>query len=232
MTPLREALLSHMVYDPNAEGGDEKEYTVRSIYFDDKNLRYFYQKEFNHSNRKKIRLRGYGYNPQSKVVMEIKRKFAGAGTKNRVFVDYSDSVNAIRSGSAVSGCEDESMFLYHILRYRLKPTANVVYDREPFMMPYFTENNLRVTFDKNLRYSYYPEVEGLFNDSAMVRVGIKSFILEIKFNDFYPSWLRSIISSLGLRRSPASKYAISISSSPIIKSGLHSYQKYKSVGAF
>jgi len=221
-----------MDYDPHTLISPDKSYTVRSIYFDDKYLRYYYQKEFNHGNRKKVRLRGYGYNPESDVVMEIKRKYSGAGTKNRIFVDYPEAIRAIKNCTMVKGTDAENMFLYHIIRYRLYPTVNVVYDREAFMMPYETANNLRVTFDKNLRFSHLPDIDSLFMNGSLLDASGTNFILEIKFNHFFPEWLGHIVANLALKRSPASKYAICVSRSPILRSGVYRYNYYRTVKDF
>ncbi|GAB5464732.1 MAG: polyphosphate polymerase domain-containing protein [Candidatus Kapaibacteriales bacterium] len=214
---LRALLLTQMIYDENVDE-ETKEYTVRSIYFDDKHLRYYHQKAFNHTDRKKVRLRGYGESPESKVVMEIKRKSSGSGTKDRHFVDYSQALESIQNKRVVSGSDDEVKFIYHIIRYQLHPTANIIYDREPFMERYETKNNLRITFDKNLRYKFMPRVDKLFSNESLVRAGGNNFILEVKFNYHFPEWLEQIVSSIGIRRSPASKYAISLDSSPLMRS--------------
>jgi SPX domain protein involved in polyphosphate accumulation len=224
---LRDELKPYMEYDEHARHLPNNAYTVRSIYFDDKNLRYFYQKEYNHAERKKIRLRGYGHLSDSKVVMEIKRKFSGAGIKNREFLDYTKAVESIKSGSRISGNSDETMFLYHIIRYSLFPTVNVVYDREAFMTHLESKNNLRVTMDMNLRYLSMPNLDQLFNQRDLKQVHISKFILEVKFNDFYPQWLQDSVSRLGLKRSPASKYSICIRHSHPWRTGMMRYLRHK-----
>jgi hypothetical protein len=99
-------------------------------------------------------------------------------------------------------------FFYHYHCDRLRPVVLVIYEREAFLGRH--DETIRVTFDKNLRSIAFPSVDDLYSDDRARRALKDSFILEVKFNDHYPEWMKKVIGTLGLKRQSASKYVISI----------------------
>jgi len=73
--------------------------------------------------------------------------------------------------------------------------------------------NLRITFDKNLRFYDKPNMSSLYQDTDLEPGLPNHFVLEIKFNNGYPKWLQNIVQELGLIRRSVSKYTICIDSS-------------------
>lgn len=192
-------------------------YTVRSIYLDTLALDYYHQKEAGLQHRKKLRLRGYGA-PQAGgcAFLEIKRKSDMAVSKSRCPVPYQQIRALFASGDVdthvlpVPGfpqaAEEARHFFYHVYRYALHPTALVVYEREAFYQGF--DPTVRLTFDKQLRSRLYPEVEELFGDEELTPSLPGHFILEIKFSERFPSFLRAILEEFHLERQALSKYTI------------------------
>ncbi len=202
------------------------EYTVRSIYFDTPDLECYFQKVAGIKRRNKVRLRGYnGGGAQSRVFFEIKKKVDDPLYKHRAALTYDEAQQVI------NGCQLDDLpiaadptsevyqearrFLYHLHARRMQPVVTVIYEREPFE-PLFPdeENDLRITFDKNLRTIPAPALDALFVETNARSVNPGSFILEVKFNRAMPNWTKSVITALGLTRGSASKYALCMEAHP------------------
>lgn len=219
---LRKLVSPFMNVDKHAAQNDGNHYTVRSIYFDNQDFDFYVEKMDHIKHRKKVRLRGYDKgNADSRVFLEIKRKYEMPIMKNRAPLTFDQSLgifeNRYKVDDVVSNSkkfpnavDDAKRFFYQINTLRLKPVVTVAYEREPFVEKVDTPNNLRVTFDKHLRSSPFPTVDQLY-DEPRVKYSIEGFlILEVKFNQYYPSWMKPIIGVLGVRWQSASKYCISI----------------------
>ncbi|MFN0121221.1 MAG: VTC domain-containing protein [Blastocatellia bacterium] len=228
---LRALLAPHMAVDAFAQlsGG---EYTVRNIYFDTPAMDCYFQKINGVKRRDKLRLRGYNDGgPDAPVFFEVKEKVDEPLRKHRASLRY-DAAQAVLAGKSLDDVaitpgrngdarEQARMFMYKMHTRRMRPVVRVVYDREPFeeIFP-DPDNDLRVTFDKNLRSAPLPQPDALFAESVMEPVMSGNFILEIKFNQRMPAWIATLVKSLGLTRESASKYAMCIEAHPEITAGI------------
>jgi len=187
-------------------------------------LKHYYEKVAGLKHRKKVRLRGYDFDPNSIVFFEVKRKFEEPGMKNRFSTNYYDALRMINERTITTDNEDLNKFFFQVMSYNLRPIVNVIYDREPYTEIHPTQNNLRITFDKNLRSVAYPKIDSLFIDDDIKPAMLDYFILEIKFDNFLPSWVRNMSESLSLKRESASKYVICIDShKSIVKQSRFAY---------
>ncbi|MBN2424216.1 MAG: polyphosphate polymerase domain-containing protein [Calditrichaceae bacterium] len=214
---LRQALMPFLFYDVYAERSADKQYTVRSIYFDTSRLRYYHEKIDGIKIRKKIRIRGYDtLNGQDLVFLEIKRKYENYISKNRAGIRYIHLPELFQTGKTgelivpkpdpETAKEDARRFLHHVFKNNLRPTVLVAYDREAYFSKF--NSGLRITIDKNLRYLAFPALSDLFEDEKL-QFAQKGFsTLEIKFHHGYPDWLREILKQFHLSRQALSKYTI------------------------
>ncbi len=211
----RVAALSEMDPHARARGG----YTVRSIYFDTAGLECYQLKVAGVKRRNKVRLRGYNYGDgHSKVFFEIKKKVDEPLYKNRAGLPYGLAVQLLRGlpfrleqgapGFNMADLRDAQRFLYHIFARKLQPVVNVIYEREPYQFKIDPVNDLRITFDKDLRAVRAPGIEELFVDKQPVTALPGHFIMEVKFNQYLPAWIRQLVVSMGLKKGPASKYIL------------------------
>ncbi len=216
---LRMLIQPFVKIDSYMNEGGPSGYTVRSIYFDSSRYDYFHEKEDGLKVRKKIRIRGYNtYSPENTVFLEIKRKNEKQIFKNRAPVTFRNlkrlmtTCDSEKYVIALDGLKnavsDSKRFLFHVLKNGLHPLVLVVYNREAFFGKY--DRSLRITFDKNLRSSIRPELENLFTEEHIKYSLTNKFILEVKFIDVFPSWMKLIIKSLGLQLQSTSKYTICI----------------------
>jgi hypothetical protein len=204
------------------------EYTVRSIYFDTPDLECYFHKLHGVKRRNKVRLRGYNVGDgHSLVFFEIKKKVDEPLHKNRAALGYAEAREALRGKPldevavtvtrSADAIEDAQRFIYHVRARRMQPVITVIYEREPYQAIFVDEeNDLRITFDKNLRTVARPALDALFEERNARLVGKRHFILEVKFNRYLPNWVKAVTGSLGLTRSSASKYALCVEAYPEI----------------
>lgn len=216
---FRSRLRPFVNIDKYAQGLPNNEYKVRSVYYDTGQLDYYAEKDAGVKIRKKFRIRGYGDTPENATLfMEVKRKSNEIVWKNRAPLKHQDIKELLFKGNSnklvmtndkfPKAVDDANVFLYYMYREYLVPMVLVVYDREPFISKF--NNDLRITFDKNIRSKVCNNIDDLFclhKDSYYLR---DYFVLEVKFNYGFPLWLSNIIREFGLVREAVSKYSMSI----------------------
>lgn len=227
---LRSTLLPFLRPDSFAAQQPNGMYTVRSIYFDTPGFEMYHTKIEGIAHRMKVRLRGYNKGDDSSpVFMEIKRKYEGPILKNRAHTTYGVVRQLFKPGAAFEDYADQiknpdnaRRFFYQILSKNLRPVVNVIYEREPYLGKNTNiENDFRLTFDLHLRSVSYPSVNQLFDESGAVFAFPGFFILEVKFNQYCPDWIKPILEDFQMRKEPASKYVGTINSNPFIKPFRH-----------
>lgn len=199
------------------------QYTVRSIYFDTPNFDALHEKIEGMENRKKLRIRGYNtYQKGCEVFLEIKKKTGNRISKNRALTQFDKLSHTLETGdiAPMSGIvsermlNDASKFFFNMKKRGQKPVNLVVYEREPYHGKFNSE--VRITFDKNIRASLFPELSELYSNNNLSLIWKDSFIMEVKyFEGGMPSWVKSIINEFGLRHEALSKYAAAFYSKEI-----------------
>jgi VTC domain-containing protein len=214
---LRKAVMPHVEFDQHIDSERSNSYTVRSIYYDTFAMDAYWEKIEGIPHRKKYRIRGYNQHSADSIdFLEIKNKDGRYITKNRAPLHHADTENLLlssdidryykmRNGSSREHT-DAQKFLYHYNRKGLRAVILIVYEREAYVGSY--DPLLRITFDKKLRSTLFPSISNLYEESAMVTSLPGYFILEVKFSEGLPGWLRRVISRLELRRQALSKYTI------------------------
>ena len=230
LNDLRKSILSFVNEDPHSpELTWHREYNVRSIYFDNTNFDYYWEKQHGIKTRKKIRVRGYNHledvpdgNPL--VFLEVKRKEIDFISKNRSKVKFKDLAALLKTGDIeqyVVNSQDEkvhdeaSRFLYHYKRKNLRPVVLVVYEREAFFSKF--DPQFRLSIDKHIRSMLFPGIDQLFCDEGLESSIFNDFVLELKFTGAFPAWMSDILFRYKLRRQAVSKYKISLDRHRIFK---------------
>ena len=225
---LRELLAPFTTLDEYADKQPDKEYTVRSIYFDSPSFECYSTKIDGIKNRYKLRLRGYNLRDEkSKVFLEIKRKYEVPLFKHRAPLPFTDALQLFKGGRPreyvknvgkfKNAVDDAERFFYHLHNKRMNPVVTVVYEREPYHAKMHDEvNNLRITIDKNLRSCPYPTIDELYEEKHLQYANKGFAILEVKYNRYCPSWVQPILASFRLKQESASKYCMCIDSQPMI----------------
>lgn len=219
MDQLREAITPYVEFDPYTAAKENKEYTVRSIYYDTSNFDYYFEKIDGYKIRKKIRIRGYNTpDGGESVFMEIKRKFKEPIEKDRERLTFEvmkrlmagEGSEAYGEQASDHGVNGAGKFLFHVYRNNLKPVVLVIYEREAYFDRFASQ--VRITIDKNLRSVAYPELDDLYSEQNAKPALKDKFIFEVKFKEHFPGWLRPITGRLGMVRRSASKYVFCVDS--------------------
>jgi hypothetical protein len=206
-TEALQGQLSNLM-DFDEHGDNFSGYRVRSLYFDSHDDECLYQKQSGIMHRQKTRLRTYGSEGNQAVKFEIKLKSGQLVRKVSVLVDKDDA-RAIIAGDYSRLLNYNNPVLdkiYTTFTTKLyKPKVIVEYQRVAFTLPYC---NIRITFDKDLssNINHFDLFSGV--QDSMPVVLEKKQILEIKFDQFFPDYLKKVVSALNTERMAISKYTL------------------------
>jgi SPX domain protein involved in polyphosphate accumulation len=206
---------------------DSFEYTVRSIYFDNRDFDFYNDKLEGLDIRKKVRIRGYNRVEEGDeiVFLEVKKKFGMGIEKKRAPVLFKDVENLLSSGDVEryviddlkgfkNSIQDAREFIYNLYRKNLTPKILVIYEREAYQDK--KSGEFRITFDKNLRSWVYPNINELFVERDIIYSYADSFIIEAKFRQDLPLWFKFMIDKFSLKQVSFSKYVICTDSHGIV----------------
>lgn len=196
---LRE-LMQHDSHQKSEDG-----YFIRSVYFDDIYDSSVEEKLAGIENRDKYRLRIYDPD-QSWAKLERKRKYNNYVKKSTVIVSKEEA-QQILTGTYECLLEkdnsDARSIYYDLKRAYYRPVVTVDYIRDVYMLDY---NEIRITFDKQLRSS--TEDMSLFSSDVQTEPIQKEevIIMEVKFNTCLPSWFTDVFRFESATLSAISKY--------------------------
>lgn len=207
-------LATHMRPDRYSAEKENRCYPVCSVYLDSPDLRLYRAALDGECNRFKLRLRYYGQGENQTVFAEIKRRENNVIFKQRVALDARGARDAARG--QVPPLDASQLMRPDTIRsldafVRLaslldaRPVARVVYEREAWE-GCGEGSDLRVTLDRRVLAeptqtldfrSHVRHAEPVFGDAV---------ILELKFTDRFPTWLRDLVTMFGLKNQGAAKY--------------------------
>jgi hypothetical protein len=218
---VRDIIASRLELDENGMGKPDYSYPVHSLYLDSPDLYTFWTTINGDKNRFKLRIRFYNEQPTSPVFFEIKRRVNNFILKQRGGVKK-EAVERLLRGQLPADTDllskdPKSMvsvqrFLELVARINAWPIAHVCYLREAYVDP--VSDNVRITFDRNVFTE--PRKEPVFT-TAMVepsRPFGNRVILELKFTDRFPEWLRVLVERFNLMQCGAAKYAEGLAGLP------------------
>ena len=195
---LTKELKGHMVID---EYGMT---SIASLYYDTPNYRLIRASIEKPEFKEKIRLRSYGLsNNNSKVYLELKRKYDGIVYKRRKELKI-DEVNDFFNERIEF---DSNQIGKEITYFRnfygtLIPSCLIIYDRVAYYEP---DGDLRLTIDYNPRYRFDNlNLTDSMEGTSLLEEG--GAILEIKIQDSIPLWLSDILTKGKIYKNSFSKY--------------------------
>lgn len=203
---LKQRLSMVMEMDQNSISKDHT-YLIRSLYFDTPNSEAYYEKLDGVLYRSKYRFRLY--NGDSNFIrLERKLKHNQLTSKDQMKVDK-ETVEKIINGDIENINPPKNSLLEEFLRDMkikiLRPSVIVDYKRLAFTYPV---SDVRITFDSNIRSGRYQY--DLFNEDIPTYGIMKDTetVLEVKYNDFLPDHIKSILTTVPMYRQAVSKFAI------------------------
>ena len=216
---IENEIKNFMILDQNAEKNKNKNYFVRSLYFDNEIFTNFYEKVDGMEIRKKFRIRVYSKDKNSKspIFLEMKGRRNQRTYKLRTKIDkkhirYLVNNENLNYLSKIYTNQNNVInhFIYDSLKKKIKPKVLVDYDRKA----YFNKFGLlfRLTFDNNILAS---PASDLFDTKKLnfkeTRAGYT--VLELKFERSIQPWFHRIIQNYNLSRISISKFAIGMEKS-------------------
>ena len=199
---IRFRLKMFMKQDAHQVGG---KYNIRSLYFDDLFDSCMHENESGVDARKKYRIRIYDKKADV-IKLEKKEKFRGMTKKNGVTISeekclmyMNELVPPIIKGST----ELEKELFVQIKSKGMKPVTIVEYERTAFVEE---KGNVRITFDQN--------ISGCSNTKAFLENNIPlvpllpkgQHVLEVKYDEFFPDYIKDVLEIDSLQRTSFSKY--------------------------
>ena len=196
-------------------------YAIYSIYFDTPHRKLYTQTVRGIATRYKLRMRFYDDLEDSPVFAEIKHRKNSVIQKERAAVDHAGAklllhgecpsmdylFNASRSGKVAGALRN-----FCNLRDKIgaRPTTFIRYNRLAYMTP--ENNSVRVTFDRELAALPYELKDGIFvpDKQGLSKPDIGGVVLEFKFTDTFPLWLKTVAEMFNLERTSVPKYVASV----------------------
>jgi hypothetical protein len=218
---IRDIITTRLELDENGVGKPNYSYPVHSLYLDSPDLYTFWTTINGDKNRFKLRIRFYNDNPNTPVFFEIKRRVNNCILKQRggvkkeavarLLQGYFPAPNDLLSQDPKSLVAVQR-FLDLTARIGALPQAHVCYLREAYVDP--ISDNVRITFDREVFTE--PRHTPTFN--VEMKEPSRPFgnrtILELKFTDRFPEWLRMLVERFGLMQCGAAKYAEGLAGLP------------------
>lgn len=202
---IRQRLKSLMQHDKHA--GSLGQYHIRSLYFDDINNKALHDKLGGVRNRVKWRIRIYNLQDHFiQLEKKIKKDNCIAKVKEEISKDMLDSL--LNGDIEVLNIPGKPLLfeMYLEMKHRLlRPKVIVDYEREAYVA---WTGNVRITFDKDLKTGLNA-TDILNQELAVIQALDENFIiLEVKYDEYIPEYIKAALQLEGLKRQSASKYVI------------------------
>lgn len=199
LTVLRNTLAPLMQLDQGHE------YLIRSLYFDTINDDALEEKIAGVGNRKKYRIRIYNFSDRV-IKLECKSKYGDLISKQSVSIPR-ELADQLIAGDPEGLQRMRHPLLHDVYRemktWLLRPVVIVDYVREAYIHP---AEEVRITFDKQIRTGLYQT--DMFNPNIPTYPVFDDPIevLEVKYDEFLPTYMQAILSGITAQRSAVSKY--------------------------
>jgi hypothetical protein len=210
---VRDFVRAYLELDENGVGKPNFSYPVHSLYLDSEDLRTYWETINGNKNRYKLRLRFYNSLSDSPVFFEIKRRMNNCIMKQRGGVRRAavDEVLAGRFPHASDMVSRDPKHLVALQNFNrlmteigASPKVHIAYNREAYV-PH-DDNSSRLTMDRTVRSE--PELTARLSTEMLhpILVWGRDVVLELKFTNRFPDWMRELVRVFGLRPCGAAKY--------------------------
>lgn len=202
MVLLKSRLKLIMKQDANQNG---ESYNIRSLYFDDLYDSCMHENESGIDARSKYRIRIY--DKKSDVIkLEKKIKLHGMTRKEGAVLEKGKCLQYMHGKNLTISKQDTELEKELFVRIRaggMKPVTIVEYERTAFVEK---KGNIRITFDQNISGCDY--VSSFFEENIplvpLLECGCH--ILEVKYDEYFPDYIRDVLEIETLQRISFSKY--------------------------
>ena len=186
---------------------NENGYHIRSLYFDNLYNTDLYEKNYGILKRKKIRIRIYN-KADSIIKLERKYRYGEYICKESASIEKEEYEQILNYNYDFLLKKDKAIykdFYLYLRSEKLSPKVIVDYVREAYVGE---ESDVRITFDKNL--SVGMNSIDIFNENLVTIESLQAplLIMEVKFNEYLPTYIRKVLALDAHNRSAISKYVI------------------------
>lgn len=201
---LKSRLPEIMNIDKNANA--DNQYLIRSVYFDDMYHSKYHENEQGCDNRFKYRIRTYDCNDNI-IQLEKKSKLNTYTNKKSCPLSKEEYANFMKGDFLFhpSTFPLANEFALSILLNRMAPSAIIDYNREAYT---YAAGNTRITFDSNIGVS--GDYQHFFHNELatipLLQTGY--FILEVKYDEFLPKAIASMLELRSLQQITFSKFYV------------------------
>jgi hypothetical protein len=199
---LRNRLKHVLPFDRYSQNGA---YLVQSLYFDtwrDKALR---EKLDGVNKREKFRIRMYNSNADF-IRLEKKTKINGLCYKENDVLTK-EQAQKILGGDILWILDDQRPLLIDLYCKMkgegLEPKKCVEYLREAFI---YEQGNVRITFDREVKSG---KTDFFAENASRIAVGDDTMLMEVKFDEYIPSFIVNLLQLKSRKANAFSKYALS-----------------------
>lgn len=206
ITLLKSRAASLLRLDSHVKG---QYYEIRSVYFDDMDNTCFMKNEAGTDERAKYRIRIYNHSDE-RIVLEKKIKKNGKTRKKSALLTRQQCDIFLRGENLSLDAKEFAtypellkQFCVLVATRRMQPKVIVSYDRIPYV---YKSGNVRVTFDLNISASKNFEA---FFEKNLPKVPIQAagrHLMEVKYDEFLPRFIRQSLELGNLRQTTFSKY--------------------------
>lgn len=197
---LEAAFGARMVPDEYGES------TICNIYYDTADYRLIRASLEKPAYKEKLRLRSYGVTePGGEVFLELKKKYKGIVYKRRITLpeDAAGEFIAGRAPLGEHGQIGREIEYFTAFYAPLLPAVHLSYERSAWFSR--EDRDLRITFDKNIRFRQ-EDVSLTLPAGGRRILSEGESLMEIKAAAALPLWLVSELDTLGIFQSTFSKY--------------------------
>ena len=211
---IQREIRNFMIYDGYAKKKLNKNYFVRSLYFENNNFFNFNEKVDGVKLRHKYRIRTYSnkLDKNTPIFLELKGRENLRTYKTRFFIEQNDlnlffeKKNYFKLKKNYSDNSLIEQFIFDCYRKNLSPKILVDYNRTP----YINKSGLyfRLTFDNNIVSLSNSRLYSTSLNSGWRECLAGFTILEVKFESSIPAWFQRIVQSYQLQIRSISKFVI------------------------
>ena len=185
--------------------GEQGSYNIRSLYFDDCYDSCMMENEIGTDPREKFRIRIYNHSAE-RITLELKKKEHMMTQKHSCRITR-EQCELLMQGIPLPVSVEYPAVLQKLLLLmrtrRMAPKVIVEYDRVPYVERL---GNVRVTLDQNISSSR--DIMCFLEEDIRKRpiLAAGQHVLEVKYDEFLPDYIRSNLQLQNLRQTAFSKY--------------------------
>ncbi len=206
---IKNIIKKHMKEDKYTEKSATKKYLVRSIYYDNYQLKNYHEKINGNYSRIKIRFRTYTKEPDDNSLLSVELKTRTGELMEKFstlisYAEYKEFIEQRNFANMKNRVLNEVARLFNV--HNFEPLVVVEYLREGYESR--DKRRLRMTFDHDVKFQ---KTKDLFDKKEIFRkCQNRDIIFEIKYTGKLPFWVSSMIKEYGLKRLANSKYCQAI----------------------